>query len=138
MVCFTRATISRARPASLDTAINAPALAVGAHDVGLRRKTSAHGHVAQVNRRAIYGFHRQIVSAPERLRAAIISTCIEGASLRCRWQDKVLARSPRDNVHRRQALGLQRLGISGPRYLPLLAAIGKAAPRPARWPVACE
>ena len=48
------------------------ALPIGAHDVGLRRKSIADmRHVAHVNRRAIHGFDRQIVQARDGLRAAV-------------------------------------------------------------------
>ena len=48
------------------------ALAIGQHDVGLRRKSVADMRdIAHVNRRAIYSFYRQIVQARHGLRAAV-------------------------------------------------------------------
>jgi hypothetical protein len=103
------------------------ALAVHAHDIDLRRESVGDiGDVVHVDGRAVLRFYRDVVDLVDGVRRTIhLDVVLGGAELRgAGGQDEILRADSVDDVHRRQALGLQCGDIHVDGDLALLAAVG--------------
>ncbi len=108
----------------------AGALAVDAHDVGLRRETVAHmGNVVDVDDGSIHALDGKIVQALDRRRGAIGGQLVlERSHLHGSGrQNQILGADGVDHVVGGKSSGLQRLHIQIHLHLPLLAAVGIGA-----------
>ena len=118
--------VQRRRAAVLQHRQQHAALAVLAHDVGLRREAVAHeGDVADGGRRAVDGAHRQVVERGDGVGRAVHLHRVFGRSELggARRQDQVLQVDRVDDVRRRQPARLQRVGVEVDRDQLVLAAV---------------
>ncbi len=102
------------------------AVAVLAHDVGLRRKAVADvGHVAHVERGAVAGLHRQIVQLGDGLRRAVhLHVVFQRAELDgSGGKNQILRIDGVDDVDRGKVVGLQLRQVQIHLDLPDLSAV---------------
>ena len=97
------------------------------HDIGLRWEPVAHiRHVPNIDRAIPNGFDRQIIEFRDRTRTAVdIDVILKVSDLGCPGrQNQILRADGIHHVHRRQALGLQRVRVQVHHYLALFPSIG--------------
>ena len=118
--------VERRGAAGLEHAHQHGALAVEAHDVGLRRVAVAHVRdVAHVDDGAVAGRDRQVVELVDRLGAGVERDEVLAVAdlLRAGRQDQVLRADGIGDVVAGQALGAQRVRVEVDLDLALLAAV---------------